>query len=63
MQWFTFHSEQKYGVPSFDKIPALGPQVREVHSSPGAWPSEILASVCICGHTPHFARIIPVKQV
>ena len=60
---FTFHGEEKDGVSSLYKIPALGSEVGEIRCSAGAWPSEILGPVCVCDLNAHLARVVPEKSV
>lgn len=60
---FTLHGKEKDGVSSLYKIPALGSEVGEIHSSAGAWPSEILGPICVCDFNAHLARIVPEKSV
>lgn len=60
---FTLHGEEKDGVPSLDKIPALGSEVGEIYCCASAWSSEILGTICICDLNTHLARVVPEKHV
>jgi len=60
---FTLHGEEKDGISSFNKIPAFGSQMGEIHRSTSGWPAEILGSISMCDLNTNLARIIPKENV